>query len=148
MLSHQFASPEWGACLCRTRQSAAVPLHWTIDHDLRLVVVRVEGDLTIAHLHEYLEALVAANAMPYGKLFDLSGPPSKLTLEELRALGARMRDYGRDGTVGPLALVVDSGSHWSAATFADAAGRHRPIQVFRDREEAMRWLAERMVPGR
>jgi len=125
-----------------------VPLHWTIDHDLRLVAVRVDGDLTLAHVHEYLDALVAANAMPYGKLFDVSGPSGRLTLEELRTLGAQMREYGRGGTVGPLALVVDSSSHWSAATFADAAGRHRPINVFRDREAAMRWLAERIGPRR
>jgi hypothetical protein len=30
---------ESGACHRRTRHRAAVPLHWTIEHDLRLVAV-------------------------------------------------------------------------------------------------------------
>jgi hypothetical protein len=38
-----------------------------------------------------------------------------------------MRVHRRDGTVGPLALVVGSGSHAQVAVFANAAGRLRPI---------------------
>ena len=49
---------------------------------------------------------------------------------------------GRAAT-GPLAIVVaHSGLELQAAHFADAAGSNRPLQIFRDRAEAERWLRD------
>jgi hypothetical protein len=56
------------------------------------------------------------------------------------ALGRSMRRFANDGAMGPLALVVGGHSHLQAALFADGAGIHRPVQIFKNRADAERWL--------
>lgn len=99
-------------------------------------------DLTPDEIRRYLQDIAAEGAMPYGKIFDVSGPAIKLALDEMQKLGSSMRDLAKRGPAGPLAIVVDVHTHLPAAQFADAAGRHRPVRVFRDGEEARRWIAK------
>lgn len=121
-----------------------MPLHWTIDHDERLVVAIAEGHLSTSDVERYLEQVVAEAAMPYRKIFDVSAPGVSLALQEMQALGRSMRRFTKDGAMGPLALIVGAHSHLQAAIFADGAGVHRPVQIFKTRPEAERWLG---IPG-
>ena len=122
-----------------------MPLHWTIDHDERLVMAVAEGNLSTSDVEQYLEQVVAEAAMPYRKIFDVSSPGVSLALQEMQALGRSMRRFTKDGAMGPLALVVGGHSHLQAAIFADGAGVHRPVQIFKTRQEAERWLG--IQPG-
>ena len=120
-----------------------MPLHWTIDHQARLVNAIADGSLAPADVKDYLDQIAAAGAMPYAKLFDLSTVDATFSVQELATLGKSIRQYAIDGfgPLGPLAIVVsESQTHLQAALFADAAGSNRPLQIFRDKEQAQAWL--------
>lgn len=120
-------------------------LTWKIDHDARRVEAVAQGTLTVNDVREYLERIAEAGAMPYAKLFDISDAATKLGVDELKGLGASIREFAVDGAAatGPLAIVIGhSGQHLQAAHYADAAGGTRPLQIFRSRAEADRWLAD------
>lgn len=120
-----------------------MPVHWTIDREARLVLATADGLLTPALVKDYLDQIAAAGAMPYAKLFDLSTANATFSGQELATLGKSIRQYAIDGfgPLGPLALVVsESHTHLQAALFADAAGTNRPLEIFRDKEQAHAWL--------
>ncbi len=120
-----------------------MPLHWTIDHQARLVHATADGSLALGDIKDYLDQLAAGGAMPYAKLFDLSTVNTTFSAQELGTLGKSIRQYAIDGfgPIGPLAIVVgESHTHLQAALYADSAGANRPIQIFRDKEQAQTWL--------
>jgi hypothetical protein len=126
-----------------------MPLTWTIDHQQRRVTATVEGPLTGDDIRAYLKKIAEDGAMPYAKLFDATGIQGGLPTEELKDLGASIRQHVQDGRgpIGPLAIVVpDSFTQFGAAHFADAAGRSRPLQIFQNRVDAERWLQRSAVP--
>ena len=45
-----------------------MPLHWTISHSKRLVVAVAKGEMRPGAMVDFLAALDAADARPYGKL--------------------------------------------------------------------------------
>ena len=122
-----------------------MPLRWTIDHDERLVTAVAEGNLATGDVEQYLASVVAEAAMTYRKIFDVSSPGVSLAIQEMQALGRSMRRFAKDGAMGPLALVVGGHSHLQAALFADGAGVHRPVQIFKTRVQAEQWLG--IQPG-
>ena len=120
-----------------------MPLHWTIDHQARLVHATADGSLALGDIKDYLDQLAAGGAMPYAKLFDLSTVDATFNVQELGTLGKSIRQYAIDGfgPLGPLAIVVsESHMHLQAALYADAAGANRAIQIFRDKAPAQTWL--------
>jgi hypothetical protein len=122
-----------------------MPLHWAIDHDERLVTALAEGHLSTTDVEQYLGQVVAEAAMTYRKIFDVSAPGVSLVIQEMQELGRSMRRFAKDGAMGPLALVVGGHSHLQAALFADGAGVHRPVQIFKTRVQAEQWLG--LQPG-
>jgi hypothetical protein len=122
-----------------------MPLKWTIEHHRQMVVATGEGAVTGSDVIAYLEDLAAKAAMPYPKVFDISGGRSFLDADDLERLGAWLRDYMRrpSGVVGPLAIVVSSPEQFvQAQFFGDSATGKRPVRVFRDRAGAEAWLEE------
>lgn len=122
-----------------------MPLTWSIDHEARRVEATVEGSMTAADIRDYLAQIAEAGAMPYAKLFDASEAKGILSIDELKGLGSMVRQFAVEGraATGPLAIVVaHSGLQLQAAHFADAAGSNRPLQIFRNRAEAERWLRD------
>ena len=134
------ATPGTEGTPCRRQ---AMPLHWTIDHERRLVLVTAVGALRADEIQAYLDDLVRAGAMPYAKLFDISKATSFLKADHIEELGTWLRDYMNApmAAVGPLAIVAASPELFvQAEFFSDVASGHRPIRVFRDVESARRWL--------
>jgi hypothetical protein len=118
-----------------------VPITWTIDRDRRMLTAVCQGDVTLTDLEEYLDAVVVAGSMPYRKLFDGTRGDSKMSDEEMMALGARIRAYHAVGAMGPLAIVVvTEHTHGLARLFGALAAADRPIKIFRDMRAAQRWL--------
>jgi hypothetical protein len=122
-----------------------MPLIWRIDHEARRVDVTVDGAMLAADVRDYLAQIADAGAMPYAKLFDASKATGIMSIDELRSLGSMVRQFAVQGraATGPLAIVVGhSGLQLQAAHYADAAGSNRPLQIFRNRAEAERWLSD------
>lgn len=115
-----------------------MPINLTISHADKLVVAVADGEIDRAEIDEYLTALIAAGAMSYRKLFDISFAPLSLGVAELRALGKRSADAG---PTGPLAIVVGSNlAREMAAIFESQAAADRPLRIFDDLPTAREWL--------
>ena len=121
-----------------------MPVRWTVDHQARFVRATAEGLLTAAEVRDYLDGVAAAGAMPYAKLFDVTGADSLLSFDDLAALGSSIRQYAVDsmGRLGPLAIVVGESQALQAARFADTSVSNRPLRIFRDHQQAEAWLEQ------
>jgi hypothetical protein len=123
-----------------------MPMQWTISHPTRLVTAVAEGDLVLKDIEDYLDAIVAAGALPYRKIFDTKGSSARLSEDDLMALGARIRAYIPLGRIGPLAIVAASeNSYGQARMFAALAVADRPVGIFRELQAARKWLDESAI---
>jgi hypothetical protein len=120
-----------------------MPITWTVSHPSRLVVAVAEGDISAADVLAYVDEIDQAGAMPYRKLFDLSGVFAILPTEDVRLVGMRVVALSGDKPTGPLAIVVASDAvEELAKVFEATATTKRPLQIFRDFHAARAWLDE------
>src|SRR5260370_20932378 len=83
----------------------AMPIHWTISHEERLVMATTEGVVTLKDIEAYLDALVVADPAPYAKLFNATDVDLQATDHDVMMLGARMRHYLATGPRAARALL-------------------------------------------
>jgi len=118
-----------------------MPLHWTIDSQLKLFAVRADGDVTLADLHRMLDAMAGAQAHGYRKLFDGSQGDTQMSPGEFLSLGVRMRSIHASGPMGPLAVVLPANKYYLVARVLGVlAAAKRPMRIFTDPEKARQWL--------
>ena len=122
-------------------------LTWTISHEDRLVHAIATDVFSTSDIQGYLGSVITANAMPYGKLFDMSQATS---LEEAGKLAevsdtVRLYDKMKLGAIGPLAIVIgDIPAHRHfAELFVRSATAARPVQMFNSSRDALEWLSIR-----
>ena len=82
-----------------------MPITWTVSHPSRLVVAVAKGDISAADVLAYVDEIDQAGAMPYRKLFDLSGVFAMLPTEDVRLVGMRVVALSGDKPTGPLAIA-------------------------------------------
>jgi hypothetical protein len=118
-----------------------MPLTWTISHPNRLVTATGKGDVSLLDMQAYLDGVVVADAMSYGKIFDLTDGALAFGEAEMMELGARIRAYAATGRMGPLAVVAATPKAYDQArTYTALASANRPLQIFRDANTARKWL--------
>lgn len=119
-----------------------MPLHWTIDAEQKLVTVVAEGEVGRADIETYLDAVEAADAAGYRKLFDGARGNTRMGSEDVLALGVRMREAHARGPMGALAAVVPANKAEPVARLLGImATADRPMRVFRDIAAARKWIA-------
>jgi hypothetical protein len=74
---------------------SCLPLQWTISHPKRLVVAVAKGEMRPRALVEFLGALDAAGARPYGKLVFLRRLVTTFSEESVGALANLVRQRER-----------------------------------------------------
>jgi hypothetical protein len=118
-----------------------VPVTWWISHDDRLVLASAEGDISPGSFEEYMSALVAAGAMPYRKLFDVTyATPGAIRLAPLKEFASKVVAFAKQGAVGPLAIFVGSELEQEMAELFARADAGRALAIFSDRTKAREWL--------
>ncbi len=116
-------------------------LAWTIDTENHLMVAVADGEVTRVDVENYLDAIIANQALTYRKLFDASKGATAMTADDLLPLGVRMRALHMSGEMGPLAVVLAPGKGKRLArTFGMLAVADRPMQVFEQVTQAYRWI--------
>ena len=124
-----------------------MPMQWTISQPTRLVMAVAEDDLVLKDIEDYLDAIVAAGALSYRKIFDTTGASVHLSEDDLMALGARIRAYIPLGRIGPLAIVAATeNSYGQARMFTTLAVADRPVRIFRSFKPPA-WLDEPPSPA-
>ena len=104
-----------------------------------------KGIVSPQDMNAYLDAVVVADAMPYRKIFDLSGGSLDYSDADMMALGARIQAYAQQPgqPMGPLAIVASTPQAYEQAQmFATLAEAKRPIRIFREQHLARKWLDE------
>jgi hypothetical protein len=124
-----------------------MPIKYTIDHDKKFVEAVCDGDVWLADVEDFLDAVVVQNAIPYRKLFDGRRAVPKYTdlNNDMMMMAARISAYAQNMEPrGPLAIVAgDIQSQELAARFLNLGKPSgRPGRAFLTVEEARRWLAE------
>lgn len=118
------------------------PLQIKVDSTQRLVSVRACGIVRLQDMFHYFDALAAAGAMPLGKLFDARELDSRLSEEDLQALGVRVRANAVFDPRGAIAAVATTRATKEAVQrFKDLGGATRPIEIFDTIEAGKAWLA-------
>ena len=123
-----------------------MPIELTIDHDARALTAVCADVVSLADLEAYFDAVTVAGAKSYGKLFDIGDADLGLSDRDIQLLGARIRAYADAGgePFGPVAVVaISPEAYENAQLFAALADARRPLEIFRDRSQARRWLATR-----
>jgi hypothetical protein len=117
-----------------------MPIKMTVDHKRRFVEAVAAGEVSLADIEEFLDAVVVAEALAYRKLFDGSASYGKYNDEEIMRLAARISAYSSLGQRGALALVTPPQYYEVAARFLNLDRPERPGRIFLDAGEARRWL--------
>jgi hypothetical protein len=124
-------------------------LKWTIDPEDRMMVVLAEGDVTRPEVDAMLDAMQAGDVLTYRRLFDGTKADTKMSPDDLIALGARMRSMHEQGGIGPLALVVPADKEkLLQRVFGMLAVAKRPMRVFNDSAKARRWIKKQLAGSR
>lgn len=121
-----------------------MPLHWTIDPEQRLITVVAEGEVVGAEFEALLDAIEAADAHAYRKLFDGAHGDTRMGPGEILELGARMRAiHDQGGRMGALAAVVPGDkAELVARVLGILATADRPMRVFSGAAAALKWLGD------
>lgn len=136
-------------CVCPTsvmrsfgaRNLGRMPLHWTIDPQLRFVSIIAQGDVARSEVDELLDAMASRGAMTYRKLFDGYNGDTAMGPQDLLELGVRMRAYHALGPIGPLALILsDKTAKIILPILGMLAAANRPMRIFQEPQKARRWL--------
>lgn len=118
-----------------------MPIYWTIDSRERLMTAVAEGGVRKNDAIAYLDAMGAAEAGAYRRLFDGSHGEPLMNAEEIMEVAVRMRTMQQQGTPGPLAVVMPADKY---AQFARMLGilsvPNRPMRVFSSARAARAWL--------
>ena len=118
-------------------------VYWTIDSRKRLITVTAEGEVTRADAEAFLDVLHGAGLVSYRKLFDGSRGTTRMTPEDLMAVGVAIRAGHAEGPVGPLAVVMSKGNaERTSRVLGIMATARRPMRVFEDVEAARRWIEQ------
>lgn len=132
---------QWPLGARAAKIALAMPLHWTIDPQQKLVTAVAEGNVTRPEFTAFLDDLERAGAASYRKLFDGGRGDTHMDAEEILALGARMRAAAERGRVGALAVVVPPSHHVVMGRILGMlAAAERPMRVFRQVGPARKWI--------
>lgn len=124
-----------------------MPVQWTVSQPTRLVIAVAKGELRLRDIEAYLDEVVAANALAYRKIFDMTEATPRLSDDDMILLGARIRAYIPLGEIGPLAIVATTDrGYQQARMFAALAEADRPIKIFRELHHARQWLDVQSAP--
>ena len=116
-----------------------MPVRWNIDPARQLVEVVAEGDGDASDFAEMMDAIEAANAVPYRKLIDVRLLTGRLHGGNLGPMAERVARYQNPG---PFAVLVASGGPQDglARLFVLIAEVQSRARVFRVEAEAREWL--------
>lgn len=119
----------------------SMPLHWTIDSEVRFVSVIAQGNVSRLEVERLLDEMAAREAMTYRKLFDGLDGDTTMGPQDLLALGVRIRTHHSQGPIGALALVLpEEKAEIVVPVLGMLAAADRPMRIFSTRQKARRWL--------
>ncbi len=118
-------------------------LTYGIDHARCEITAVAEGRITFEDIRRHLEAERAAGGLAYPELIDARNAVPDLSSDDVRRTVALLETLGRNGRLGPTAVVVATDFAYGLIRMLEIlVERTCVIQPFRDIDAAARWLRE------
>lgn len=122
---------------------SGMPLHWTVESRLKLIIIVAERDVTRSDVEGFLNFIRGADIGGWPKLIDARDAHLALTITEVNEVGVRLRTGHASRTVGPLAVVMPAEeSPELARLLGFLAAAKRPMRLFQDYGRARKWIAQ------
>jgi hypothetical protein len=121
-----------------------MPLHWNIDHDRQRVSATLLESTTEQEIYDFLGDIIAADAMPYAKLFDATRANKWIAIGRVGPIASTARLYARMrlGPIGPFAIVARGlRGRQRAKEYALLSDAVRLVRVFDKVRQAEAWLS-------
>ena len=119
-----------------------MPILLHIDYQLQLITATADGEVSSQDLQHVIADIIAARAMQYRKLFDVTAARVS-DASRIGEVAATVRLYAAKafGDVGPVAVVIAPNVESPVArSFVALALAERPLRFFEDRAAALDWL--------
>jgi hypothetical protein len=126
-----------------------MPITFVVDQLQRRVHTTVTGDVTSAELMEHFQAVQRAGVLSYPEVVELGNTelPS-ISVQEIWAAAKMVRGLPSAHGVGPRAVVVANDLQFGLSrVFTSVVEGALPIEIFRERQAAERWLDTGMTKG-
>lgn len=117
-------------------------LRWEIDRRKSLVTITAEGQISRAEVEALLDDILRDEVLPLAKLVDCSMGIPAMPLEDLLAIGMRIKE-SPTRSAGALAILRPQNTEPMARLLGILATLPRPMKIFRALPAAMRWLEAR-----
>lgn len=123
-----------------------MPMHYQIDSEQGILFIVAEGDIGQAERFAAMQAWLSDPDFRPGlhTLADFSDATNVPSLPELEEIAAFMRQYAKKIGQIKIAIVTKRAVTFGVARqfSALAPGEFLTVRVFKDRDEALAWLAE------
>ncbi|HKU96337.1 MAG TPA: hypothetical protein VJR58_13725 [Vineibacter sp.] len=119
-----------------------MPINWTVDHSIRLVRMKVTGEVTRQDYVDLLADLAAAGASGYRTIGVFRAVNFDILPEDLAAWAQEVGDRVKPAVSGgQMALIMSSDAgRESANYFIKRLRGRRPCEMFDTVAEALAWL--------
>lgn len=120
-----------------------MPISYEIDHARRRIYTRCEGCVTYDELRAHMNADIGTDAGSYGEIFDCSDAVTTITDNEIVGLAAEREEVALKRKPSPVAIIATDNNFFKKLQMFDSMTEQiRPMQLFRHKAPAERWLDE------
>jgi hypothetical protein len=125
-----------------------MPIKWGVNHAARLVSAKAFGELRRSDIEDYFDGLVTAATLSYRKVLDMADSRLVLSVEDMTAIGARIRNHEHLGPMGCVAVIARSDAVYDQVRlFESVVDADRTLRIFRDTAMAYAWLTDGLPEG-
>jgi hypothetical protein len=123
-----------------------MPVNYTMDHKRREMYTTADGPITMDDIRKHLSKEHRDKGLAYRELIDAPRATAAVSSSDIRATVEILRAYGREGILGPTAIVVGNDlAYGMLRMLAILLEGVCALQPFRTRQDAEEWLADASV---
>lgn len=108
----------------------------------RMVMGVSRGSLTVPDMQAFYEEIVAAGALHYRKIIDITSATTEMRKKDVAEFAAWLRARFPDRPDGAIAIVADQRGDELGLLFAELISGKQPARVFHSIHEARKWLRD------
>jgi deoxyhypusine synthase len=119
-----------------------VPVTHSMDHERHEMYTMADGQITMDDIRRHLTQEHGDKGLAYRELIEASRATVAFSASDVRTTVEVLRRYGREGVLGPTAIVVGNDlAYGMMRMLAILLEGVCELQPFRTRQEADQWLA-------
>ena len=123
-----------------------MPLTFKIDHERRLLLTTVEGEVHLADVVEHLTQERQAKGLGCLELVDATRAQTRLSAQDIREIVALLRKLASENRLGPTAVVIPTDVGYGMMRMLGILVEDfTEIEPFRNAKPAEVWLAHRQA---